>query len=95
MRSEQNEREEFSPKAPADGEDNVKGKMEPEWTMFKSSSAGKVVEIPEKSRLSCREIQPTTDGGCRYADGRGSEQGGSIISPQAVIGVKPGETYTN
>ena len=33
-----------------------------------------------------------TVGGSRYADGRGSEQGDSIISPRAVVSIKLSET---
>ena len=42
------------------------------------------MEAPEQPRLSCREVQSTTVGGCRHADGRGSEQRDST-SLQALV----------
>ena len=80
VRSEQNEREEIFPEAPAGGEDKVKGKMKPEQTTFESPLAGTVVEAPEQPHLSRRDMQPTTVGGYRHADGRGSEQEDSTSS---------------
>ena len=46
---------------------------------------------PEQPRLLCREMKSTTVGGCRHANARGLEQGGSI-SLRVVVGVKPCES---
>ena len=75
MRGDQNERGEILPKVLADGEDKGLGKIEPKWTTLESSLAGTNMEASEPPRISCREIQPTTVGDRRHADGRGSEQG--------------------
>ena len=94
MRSDQNERGENSPEVPADGEDNIKGKIESKRTTLGSPSAGTGEEAPKQPRLLRREMQPIAVGGCRHVDGRCSDQGENIISPRVVVGVKLGETRT-
>ena len=56
-------------------------------TELGSPSTGTGVEAPKQPRLSYREMQQTSIGGSRHADGS-LKQGGSI-SLQVVVGVKP------
>ena len=56
-------------KVQVDRQNQIKGKMKPECTALESSLAGTVVEAPEQPRLLRREMQRTTVGGCRHADG--------------------------
>ena len=60
--------------------------------MLESSLAGTGVEAQKQLHLSCRETQPTTVGDLKHDDGRGSEQGDSIISLCAVVKLKLSES---
>ena len=67
-------------------EEIIQGKMEPERRKLKPSPAGTGVEAPGQPRLSCRQMQRTTVGGCRHAYSR---LGQRIIIFQIIVGVKP------
>ena len=76
-RSDQDKQWEIPLHVQIDEEDKIKDKMKPESTALQLSPGGTGAEASRQPRFSRKEMQQTTVGGCRHADGS-LEQGGAF-----------------